>query len=143
VKLAQDSHGLYDGDEFSAKAASLELAGLRAYFQDLWTGLSSRPESEPLFTPLLCTVSYCGFRMTVANLLPVSPATLKYGSSDGARTVHRDNQELNDLMDQAGRRFGLCSHPVGRTTAVELTAPADIEGHVGFDGKYYVLDTAR
>lgn len=43
-------------------------------------------------------------------------------------------------MERAGKWLNLKKHIVSGT---EIYAPADIEGHVGKDGCFYVLDSAR
>jgi hypothetical protein len=35
------------------------------------------------------------------------------------------------------------SQPRDKSTPVELCGPADIEGHIGTDGKFYLIDFAR
>jgi hypothetical protein len=45
-------------------------------------------------------------------------------------------------MEEAGRKLHLKGHLAG--TGTEPTyGPGDLEGHLGFDGRYYVLDFAR
>jgi hypothetical protein len=62
---------------------------------------------------------------------------------DGARTVHTDIPELNVLMKKAAEGLGVKGHIVGFNQKSLLYGPADIEAHLGKDGRYYVLDTAR
>ena len=54
--------------------------------------------------------------------------------------------EMNARMKLATSILNLRSHDVwnaDRTSCVQLHGPIDIEGHLGRDGRYYVLDTAR
>lgn len=48
-------------------------------------------------------------------------------------------------MEAAARRLNLKGHMAGLPTGTRafLYSCADIEGHRGFDGRYYVLDFAR
>lgn len=66
---------------------------------------------------------------------------------------------MNQLMSTAGERLNLKMHGVGPGGATQICGPADIEGtyggtklqanggcssgHLGKDGLYYVVDTAR
>jgi hypothetical protein len=129
---------LYGGDEFAAKAASHDLKGLTAYFNADVRGLR---------VPLMAIIDYRGVRLQAISLLPISNRTLVFGSSDGAKTVHKSDSEMNRLMLSAAQRLNLKEHLVGRSgrpdeTPVALCAPADIEGHrVG--NQFYLLDFAR
>lgn len=54
--------------------------------------------------------------------------------------MHNDDAQFSALMDRLGERLKLASHQVrGR----RIVGPADIEGHKGPDGKYYLVDLAR
>ena len=50
---------------------------------------------------------------------------------------------MNQLMAIAGERLNLKTHSVGPGGVAHVCGPADIEGHQGKDGLYYVVDTAR
>jgi hypothetical protein len=50
---------------------------------------------------------------------------------------------MNQLMASAGERLNLKMHGVGPGGVAQICGPADIEGHRGKDGLYYVVDTAR
>jgi len=45
-------------------------------------------------------------------------------------------------MESLGKKFNLRQHLVGKKR-VPITGPGDIEGHLGTDGRYYLLDFAR
>jgi hypothetical protein len=48
------------------------------------------------------------------------------------------------MMEEAAKILNIKKHIVGmKSQQVELAAPTDIEGHIGSDGRLYVLDTAR
>jgi hypothetical protein len=80
-------------------------------------------------------------------LLPVSEDTLVYGSQDGCSTVHLDDLKMNNMMMNVAKMLNLKPHKVGiQRPNVEgkiVHTCADIEGHYGNDGRYYVLDCAR
>jgi hypothetical protein len=42
-------------------------------------------------------------------------------------------------MKQAGKQLNLASHVVGKN-GTKIFGPGDIEGHLGTDGKFYVID---
>ncbi len=47
-------------------------------------------------------------------------------------------------MERAGKRLNLKGHYCGvQGNKQFLYGPCDIEGHLGMDGRYYVLDFAR
>ena len=136
LKFANDHVGLYGGTAFAITAAGLELEGLRAYLHLNLPGLH---------VPLMTTIDYRGFRLIASSLLPIDPAhSLIYGSMDSAATVHADDPDFNALMEQAALRLNIAPHPVGRAPPyTTLCGPADVEGHRGNDGRFYLLDTAR
>ena len=48
-------------------------------------------------------------------LLPVDSTTLRYGTADGARSVHNDDAQLADCLRQAGKKLNLRTHKVHET----------------------------
>lgn len=134
-KFAIDAFGVYGGDEFAQKAAGHELAGLKAYYNCAIEGLN---------TPFMLLMDYRGYRLIATTKLPLSGASLIYGSADGGITVHKDDGVMNEMMKKAASQLNIKPHVVGmRNQTDTLYAPTDIEGHKGGDGRYYVLDTAR
>ena len=73
-------------------------------------------------------------------MLPVSKTSLVYGSDDGGRTCHYDNEEVIKMMDKCGEILNLKPHCVTDKNIL-IRAPCDIEVHQGRDGRFYVLDT--
>eukprot|EP00698_Gefionella_okellyi_P016146 TRINITY_DN4601_c0_g1_i3.p1 TRINITY_DN4601_c0_g1~~TRINITY_DN4601_c0_g1_i3.p1 ORF type:complete len:727 (-),score=189.20 TRINITY_DN4601_c0_g1_i3:2918-5098(-) len=116
------------------KVAGLELLGLRAYKQ---------LHLPNLHCPLMTIVDYRGYRLLAACTLPLSRTSLVYGSADAGRTVHCDDDEMNQLMSQAGQMLNLKPHRTGSSGEAMIFGPCDIEGHRGNDRRLYVLDTAR
>mgnify|MGYP001036959147 CR=1 FL=1 len=63
----------------------------------------------------------------------------QYGSADGGKTVLRVNEELNECMKEAAEKMNLKGHLAGQHPTL-VYGPGDIEGHIGTDDKFYVLD---
>ncbi len=97
---------------------------------------------DQLCLPLMAVIDYLGFRVLAVSLLPISKATLRYGSDSGGRIARALDPSLNVLMKKAGQKLNLAPHVVGSSRTV-IYGPGDIEGHLGFDGRYYVLDFGR
>ena len=133
-KLAVDDHGLYGGTANAQKAAGHELKSLAAYFDCRLPGLHC---------PLTCLIDYRGYRILAAALVPIRQSTLVYGSDDGGRTVHDDSPQLSRLMREAAQLLNLAGHAAGVRQQKFLYACCDIEGHLGADGRMYVVDFAR
>ena len=134
-KFAIDAFGVYGGDEYAQKAAGHELAGLKAYYNCQIEGLN---------TPFMLLMDYRGYRLIATTKLPIGGTSLIYGSADGGITIHKEDPTMNAMMEQAAKLINIKPHVVGMRNQTDvLFAPTDIEGHIGSDGRYYVLDTAR
>jgi hypothetical protein len=133
-KFAIDSHNIYGGDYFAAKAASREYNGVKSYFMSKIKGL---------YVPMMVLVDYRGLRLIATPCLPISSKTLKYGSSDAGQTVLKSDPILNEKMKLAANKLNLKGHKAGIKQVRKIYGPTDIEGHKGNDGNYYVIDTAR
>ena len=65
-------------------------------------------------------------------------------SADAGKTVHNSQPKLDQIMDNIGQKLNLLKHPIrGFNPAVQVIGPGDIEGHLGTDGQYYILDFGR
>jgi hypothetical protein len=133
-KLAIDMYDVYGGDLCAAKAAIRELQGLKCYLNAQIPGLH---------TPLMVVMDYRGYKITATPLLPISKETLVYGSNDGGVTVIKSNRDLAEKMKLAAKVINLKGHKVGTQKKQTIYGPGDIEGHLGRDGRFYVLDAAR
>ncbi|ELR22629.1 uncharacterized protein ACA1_010190, partial [Acanthamoeba castellanii str. Neff] len=134
-KFAMDDLGIYGSDENAMKAAAHDLKGLMRY-SDI-AGLS---------VPLIQLIDYRGFRLVALSILPIEQSTLVYGSADGGVVVHTEHSQLNDYMAAAGQKLNLKGHLGGSENCADrkmIYGPTDIEGHVGLDGRLYVLDFSR
>jgi len=130
-KFTLDWNNLYGGDEFSAKAAAAEHRGVGSIYEC---------SSEIIKIPLTALIDYRGFRLAAFSLLPISRKTIVYGSDDGAKTVHKDNDQFNRAMKALAKKLNLKEHEVRDKI---LCAPGDVEGHKGMDGNFYLVDAAR
>eukprot|EP01087_Luapelamoeba_hula_P020503 TRINITY_DN7006_c0_g1_i1.p1 TRINITY_DN7006_c0_g1~~TRINITY_DN7006_c0_g1_i1.p1 ORF type:complete len:1779 (+),score=242.57 TRINITY_DN7006_c0_g1_i1:617-5338(+) len=128
------------GDGRAMKAASHELKGLMAYM--------ACDSKFQLRYPLMTLIDYHGFRLTASSKLPiVKSASLVYGSDTYGRTIYASDPEFNRLMESVGRQLNIAPHPMKREEQelppVYISAPYDIEGHLGLDNRKYVVDFGR
>ena len=64
----------------------------------------------------------------------------------GGQTICADNPEMNARMKLVASILNLRAHNVwnmAKTQMVKMYGPIDIEGHLGRDGRFYILDAAR
>jgi hypothetical protein len=130
-----DAFHLYGSDYAAAKAAGNELKGLTAFFN----------ATEKICFPLMALIDFLGVRVVAMSLLPITSKTHVYGTADGGQTVRNDNQTFADLIGNACMNMNLLPHVCGvvlNETKVLSTA-ADVEGHLGTDGRFYMVDFAR
>ncbi|MDP2439660.1 MAG: hypothetical protein Q8P67_28255, partial [archaeon] len=137
-KFAIDSTDLFGGDDgAAAKVAGQERKGLMAY----------HAVQRFARTPLLALVDYRGFRLIAMSLLPIGSDTLIYGTADAGHTVLASDPFFNRAMADAGKKLNLAPHLCGSAQLdgkpVTLFSAADVEGHCGRDGRYYLLDFSR
>lgn len=78
------------------------------------------------------------------TILPISKSTLRYGSSDAGRTIFND-PVFSEKMKQASEILNIKPHICGFDEDQKklLHSAIDVEGHLGTDGKLYLLDFAR
>ena len=130
------------------KAGANELRALMRYFGE-----------QGLCVPLMCLVDYRGYRLVAVSILPIQGVkTLVYGSADAGRNIFASDDDFNRRMLAVARKINIKPHWCGsssssRTTKTNnddenggrkwLAAPTDVEGHIGTDGKRYVLDFGR
>eukprot|EP01126_Amoeba_proteus_P009463 TRINITY_DN13589_c0_g1_i3.p1 TRINITY_DN13589_c0_g1~~TRINITY_DN13589_c0_g1_i3.p1 ORF type:complete len:1364 (-),score=219.05 TRINITY_DN13589_c0_g1_i3:886-4977(-) len=115
-------------DEKAMKSACNERKGSQCYFDCRIPGL---------YTALLCLIHYRGFCLVAQSKLPVGRDTLKYGKDVSESVVRQDNGLIN-RMELAGYKLNLASQVGGKSIG-----SGGIEGHVGYDGAYYVLHFKR
>ncbi len=126
-------------DAAAAKACGNELKGLSAVFQAC--------AELDLRVPLMCLVDFSGFRISAQAFLPVGGDTLVYGSRDAGKTIlsGKGAPVVVAMMSRLAERLRLEPHYVtdARLEKHVLYGPTDIEVHLGYDGRYYLLDSAR
>src|SRR5690606_29846179 len=68
-----------------------------------------------------------------------------YGTMNAGKTILTSNPNMNLLMRMAGQKLCVKPHVVGakQGVGVLLHAAADLEGHKGRDGRFYLLDFSR
>lgn len=83
----------------------------------MYTGVSG------LNFPLMSLIHHRGFCIIASSLVPITSASLQYGSADAGNTSYASNKELNKKMKKAGKVLNLMEHMVNN---VKLTGPGDI-----------------
>lgn len=153
-----DSHSLYGSDYAAMKVAGHELKGLLAYFnlglRDLClplmvhiflllSGLSAVRYLTVLVIQAL--IDYRGFRLLAMSILPIKKSTIVYGSNNYGHTIHAENKKLGAKMRLAAKKLNIKPHLCGviKSKSQVLCSPADLEGHVGEDGRTYLLVRPR
>lgn len=150
LNSAEDSHGLYGSDYAASKVAGHELKGLLAYFN-----LGLRDLCLPLMVHMSmllnyganssywiqALIDYRGFRLLAMSILPIKKSTIVYGSNDYGHTIHAENKKLCAKMRLAAKKLNIKPHMCGvvKSQSKELCSPADLEGHIGDDGRTYLL----
>lgn len=88
-------------------------------------------------------VDYRGFRLIAMSTLPITDATIIYGSSNASKecTVHT-SPKAEKHVERLANHLNLKKHSVG-PKATSLWTPIDLEVHEGLDGKIYLLDFSR
>jgi len=124
--------GSKPNDQAAMKAARNDMLGLLSYYNS---------DVKGLHYPLMSLIDYRGFRLIAMSILPINKNTIRYGSADGGKSVHC-HKPLASLMKAVGKQLRLKGHRVG-VNKDKIYGPADIEGHQGLDGKYYVIDFGR
>merc|ERR1712062_105448 len=99
----------------------------------------SHNEACSMTTAIMCVVVYVGYRLISMPVLPLKQ--IVYGSNDSMATVHNE-AKFHSLLKDIAEQLHLKLHAIGNT-GKELYTAGDVEGHLGSDGKYYLLDTAR
>eukprot|EP01118_Nematostelium_gracile_P013720 TRINITY_DN5214_c0_g1_i1.p1 TRINITY_DN5214_c0_g1~~TRINITY_DN5214_c0_g1_i1.p1 ORF type:complete len:601 (+),score=151.75 TRINITY_DN5214_c0_g1_i1:486-2288(+) len=130
-KVALDTHGLYGGSSNSGKSAAHELKGINTLIN---------LEIPNLCFPLFVVLDYRGFRVSAMSLLPIDKSSIIYGSPDGGLTYYYKNELLANKMETIGQLLNLKKH---FAMDHHVRMPIDLEAHLGKDGYFYIIDTAR
>ncbi|GAB5355140.1 hypothetical protein AAMO2058_000180600 [Amorphochlora amoebiformis] len=128
--------GKHQSYEYAAKAAGHELKGainMHKYYK------------KGICVPMQALVDFHGYRLVAMPLLPLKGGKLIYGSMDTGNSIHHDNSKFNQSMKEIAQDLHLAGHYVCDAEGVShyIYAAGDVEGHIGSDGKYYLIDLAR
>jgi len=131
-KFAIDHQMIVGGDENAMKIAAHELSALNIMMDN---------RVPDLFFPLMALVDYRGYRLVAISTLPINSETICHGSSDAGSTIHAGEiPDLDRKISEICSRLNLRSHQFQGKT---FYGPVDLEGHLGEDGRYYLLDFSR
>lgn len=155
-KFARDDKGLYPCDMYAQKAASNEVRAMSAIRECHINGLH---------TTLTCLFYKRGHCVIATAVAPIggSPNTIIYGSDDASKTIHKSNTMFNELARKIADKLHLKEHVVTAVNSVVLSPEAklaqrtsgiqanqtqldlavDVEGHLGRDGRFFLVDLAR
>eukprot|EP00466_Bigelowiella_natans_P018136 jgi/Bigna1/77067/fgenesh1_pg.45_\ len=142
-KLAVDppmgkSNWIYGGSkrnlEYAAKAAGHELKGAINMY---------KYHVKKIRVPMQALVDFHGYRIVAMPLLPLKK--MIYGSKDAGKIIHRSDEKFNKIMEEIADDLHLAGHYICDQNGHPnlLHAAGDIEGHLGKDNRYYLLDLAR
>ncbi|EGC40299.1 hypothetical protein DICPUDRAFT_146844 [Dictyostelium purpureum] len=131
------SSNVYD-EWGGAKVGGQELKGCMATLNCPISGLC---------VPLMALVDFMGFRLIAMSYLPIASIgdkpTIVYGSSDMGKTVHA-NEKVIPIMKSLSNMLNLKPHLGGTSVPPTLLYSAtDIEGHIGTDRRFYLIDFSR
>ena len=124
--------GMYHSADCAMKVANLELQGYNIL---LSLGIKN------LYFPLTAVIDHLGYRVNATALLPINKDTIIYGSQDGGKTIVF-SKEGEDIMREVCTMLNIAPHKVGNIDRY-FYGPFDIEVHLGFDNKYYIIDPSR
>eukprot|EP01102_Stenamoeba_stenopodia_P015947 TRINITY_DN550_c0_g3_i1.p1 TRINITY_DN550_c0_g3~~TRINITY_DN550_c0_g3_i1.p1 ORF type:complete len:579 (+),score=100.97 TRINITY_DN550_c0_g3_i1:43-1779(+) len=80
------------------------------------------------------------------SLLPINKQTIIYGSDDGGEVIHSDDNTFASIIEKLGTSLNIKPRRVnGDNVNPEITlfTAIDVEGHLGTDDRYYLLDLSR
>ncbi len=133
----------------SMKVAGHELKGMQclaSYFFD--------KGAVGAHLPMAALIDSRGHRLLAISALPISGATLMYGTDSAATTcdVRQTDEALRGLVTEACLHLGLKMHSVvdgydaethAQVREAEIASPIDLEGHKAADGRFYLVDCSR
>lgn len=127
--------------ELSAKSAGHELKGaINALSACVIVNNKSQDQQNRVTTAIMCVIDHVGLRLVAMPLLPLKK--LLYGSDDSMLTV-KNNADIDKIMEKIADEVHLKKHHIGNNKEGPLHTAGDVEGHIGEDGNYYIIDTAR
>jgi len=145
IKFCIDHKNIYGSEEQAQKVGNHEIRGANIIFSASQSlAKDSGSENGEIRVPLMVLIDFLGCRLVATSKLPISPSTLMFGSDDAGSTIERRKVE-SSVMKRIATSLNLKPHLVADATGslVPVDTCADLEGHLGFDGRLYCLDTAR
>lgn len=136
-KLSLNIDKLYRSDEELIKSFKNEIKGHNFYISN---------GNPKIRYPLTILIDILGWRIIAKSLLPIGHKTIIYGSSDGGDSIFNESEEFDKLIKQMSNQINITSEYVwenGKSKKVLLHSSCDTEGHKGYDGRFYIVDTAR
>ena len=143
-KLVDGTQGPYERDhEAASKAMGHEMKSVNQYY---------RCTMVDIHVALQALIDYKGFRMLAQAYLPIEgKKTLIIGSADGMVSVSNSLGALSaaqaelvrsgeNSLKYAAKELNIAEHMVGE---VKMYSACDVEGHIGSDGRFYIVDLAR
>lgn len=125
-------------DDVEHKIAGNELLAVSSFSH-------TRILDRDICFPLMAIVDYMGFRLLATTVLPInSTTTLIYGSADGGLTVRNSDPSFTTFIANSATKLNLKPHVVGVGSSRQILHIAgDAQGHLGTDGRYYLVNLAR
>lgn len=90
--------------------------------------------------PLITMIDYLGFRILASSKLPIDNSTINYGTPDQGKHIFYNSINLNRKIETLGYSCNLGPNKLPNHT---FYTPLDLEGHIGFDNRYYLIDVGR
>jgi len=90
---------------------------------------------------LLATETILQFQIQIAmSLLPINKQTIIYGSDDGGETIHSEDYTFACIIEKLGAHLNIKPRKIVSDKGDKtLFTAIDVEGHLGTDGRYYLL----
>jgi len=119
----------------AAKSAATELRAANVLFRLTYN------YSLPVVVPPVMLFDRLDQRLVAMPYLPLAEdGGLIYGSNNAGKNVHTSNKAFNTVVQYMAEQLNLAGHQVG---SAFLHLACDVEGHLGSDGRFYLLDLGR
>eukprot|EP01105_Mastigella_eilhardi_P012345 TRINITY_DN2830_c0_g1_i2.p1 TRINITY_DN2830_c0_g1~~TRINITY_DN2830_c0_g1_i2.p1 ORF type:complete len:975 (+),score=154.79 TRINITY_DN2830_c0_g1_i2:32-2926(+) len=132
-KFAVNKTGIFTDESHAAKLAGHELKSLVTICNQEVPGIS---------LPLMALIDYRGFRLIAMTVLPIDKNTLILGSRDAGRKLCAcANSDAQLAMQTLSSKLNVAPHFT--SADVEVFTCIDMEGHIGHDKRFYLVDFSR
>jgi Clustered mitochondria/Translation initiation factor eIF3 subunit 135 len=135
---------MYGGSAAPSIHAAMKAAG--GELRSLQHFAAASMDMNEMHLPLMALVDYRGFRLIALSVLPISDATLAFGSSDGGASYRNSCAQLADSCNAACARLHLKPHSPPCDNSIKIVGPGDLEGHEVGEGdarRFYCVDFGR